>query len=361
MPLTLPGALQAALGLELTTLCTLWKITRRDGVEYFYTDHDDDILYEGNTYLRGVGYNREAVEDKADMSVDELNIQGVIVLNNITREDIRGQRFDGAEVTLTLVNYNSLSLGGIIRRRGWLGELKQNSKGEFDVELRGLSQALAESLSEPYTPGCTADLGDDKCQIPLDGAERRSGFKVYQGEYFTVPDVSALVFQANNEATFVSESNFDPAPYDYAMVGDTFLAEGEGGNELYVTAYKNFRNNFTVLDVTDLRTFEISIGDSPIDVDPTFFDGGLIVFDTGENNFIAREVATYTDNSAQDGTVQLYLKMPYTIAVGDTGRLYPACDKSVGTCAGRFNNILNFQGYPHVPGDKYLKDYPDAK
>lgn len=52
------------------------------------------------------------------------------------REDVRGQRFDGAEVELTLVDYTAVTLGGVKRRRGWFGELKQNSRGEFDVELR---------------------------------------------------------------------------------------------------------------------------------------------------------------------------------------------------------------------------------
>jgi hypothetical protein len=29
--------------------------------------------------------------------------------------------------------------------------------------------------------------------------------------------------------------------------------------------------------------------------------------------------------------------------------VYKGCDKTTATCAGRFNNLANFRGYPFVP------------
>jgi uncharacterized phage protein (TIGR02218 family) len=52
--------------------------------------------------------------------------------------------------------------------------------------------------------------------------------------------------------------------------------------------------------------------------------------------------------------------MPFAIQVGDTFTYAPGCDKTRETCCNKFNNILNFRGFPDIPGmDQYLY-YPDA-
>lgn len=359
MPVTVPGALKSALGLETTTLCTLWEITRRDGVQYFFTDHDEDILFGGNLYKVGVGYNRNSVEDKSDLSVDETNVQGIINITDVSQEDVRGQRFDGAEVVLRLVDYTALSLGSVIRRRGWFGELKQNAQGEFDVELRGLSQALSEALTKPYTPGCPVDLGSSLCKVPLAGATARvDGAYVSKGTFFSVPGVDDLVFQTQTGGRFDEDTGFDIDAYVYASPGEVFVGEGT----LRVKAFRKFFWSFTVQAVTNQRTFEIVGAEEPVLAgDSTYFDGGVVSFLTGNNNAIANEVSTYTVTTGGEGEVSTYLRFPFTIQPGDTGVIYPACNKTVAICKSRFNNVINFQGFPHIPGDKYLKDYPDAK
>ncbi len=34
------------------------------------------------------------------------------------------------------------------------------------------------------------------------------------------------------------------------------------------------------------------------------------------------------------------------------------CDKRLATCRGRFGNVLNFRGFPTIPGDDFLTAYP---
>jgi uncharacterized phage protein (TIGR02218 family) len=47
--------------------------------------------------------------------------------------------------------------------------------------------------------------------------------------------------------------------------------------------------------------------------------------------------------------------MPNNIAVGDAFNAIAGCDKTIGTCAGKFANAVNFRGEPYVPGmDKML-------
>ncbi len=50
------------------------------------------------------------------------------------------------------------------------------------------------------------------------------------------------------------------------------------------------------------------------------------------------------------------MPMPYAIMVGDSYSVVAGCDKIFSTCAGRFDNAVNFRGEPHVPGtDRILE------
>jgi len=46
------------------------------------------------------------------------------------------------------------------------------------------------------------------------------------------------------------------------------------------------------------------------------------------------------------------------VAAGDPLRLSAGCDRSRETCAKVFGNIINFRGFPHVPGEDWLMAVP---
>jgi hypothetical protein len=167
MPKTIVGALATELGNEATTLCTLWTLTRVDGTVYRFTDHDVDVVFEGNTYLASVGYNRTAVANQVGLSVDNLDVMGFIDNSAITDIDLRAGRFDYAEIRVVLVNWSDLSQGELKMRRGRLGEVILTDSGLFQTELRGLTQAYSQKIVETYQPDCRTDLGSTKCKVPL--------------------------------------------------------------------------------------------------------------------------------------------------------------------------------------------------
>lgn len=55
--------------------------------------------------------------------------------------------------------------------------------------------------------------------------------------------------------------------------------------------------------------------------------------------------------------VELWEPLP-GLAEGDEVRLEAGCDKRAATCQVKFNNFLNFQGFPHIPGEDWLASYP---
>jgi uncharacterized phage protein (TIGR02218 family) len=64
--------------------------------------------------------------------------------------------------------------------------------------------------------------------------------------------------------------------------------------------------------------------------------------------------------TASAGSITLALPMPYPIEAGDAYTASAGCDKNASTCAGSFDNILNFRGFPHIPGPDAVLAYPDA-
>jgi uncharacterized phage protein (TIGR02218 family) len=56
--------------------------------------------------------------------------------------------------------------------------------------------------------------------------------------------------------------------------------------------------------------------------------------------------------------VELWQAVLPGIAVGDLVRIEAGCDKRAETCRLKFGNFLNFQGFPHVPGEDWLASYP---
>jgi hypothetical protein len=45
MPKTLTPAMRVHLDEETTRLAAVWRITRKDGQQFFFTDHDRDIVF----------------------------------------------------------------------------------------------------------------------------------------------------------------------------------------------------------------------------------------------------------------------------------------------------------------------------
>lgn len=170
----LSPALAAHLAGPVTTLATCWALTRRDGVEFHFTDHDRDLTFEGKTYLARFGTSRTALSSDASFSVDSLDVDGFFDSAAITEGDLRAGLFDFAQVRVFAINWADPGMGALRLRRGWLGEVTISEQGQFRSELRGLTQALQQEIGALFSAECRADLGDARCGVVL-GPLSRNG------------------------------------------------------------------------------------------------------------------------------------------------------------------------------------------
>lgn len=56
--------------------------------------------------------------------------------------------------------------------------------------------------------------------------------------------------------------------------------------------------------------------------------------------------------------LELWSTLGIAPEAGDVVRIEAGCDKRAETCAARFDNIANFRGFPHLPGEDWLTSYP---
>ena len=142
MPKIITPAMRAHLDAETTRLAAIWRITPKDGAQFFFTDHDRDIVFGGDTYRADAGFERTAIRSDAGFAVDNLDLVGVFAEGGIVEDEVRAGLFDGAEIAISFVNWQPPDGHGEIRLlRRTPGETRLTPQGYFHAELRGLPTA----------------------------------------------------------------------------------------------------------------------------------------------------------------------------------------------------------------------------
>lgn len=99
-----------------------------------------------------------------------------------------------------------------------------------------------------------------------------------------------------------------------------------------------------VTGVTSNRRFAMS---SLVQADG-FFNRGKVTWTTGANTGLSMDIKSSTTG----GNIELQEPMPYDIAVTDQATLFAGCQlRYTEDCGTKFNNKVNFGGFPHLPGE----------
>ncbi len=271
--------------IETTTHCRCWRVVRRDGRTFGFTDHDCDLVFGGVSYRADTGLTAQALSQVNGLAVDNTEAMGALSDEAITEADIKAGRFDGAEVTAALVDWTRPEDTAQTVFKGTIGEVRRGG-GAFHAELRGLSEALNRPIGKVYQKPCSALLGDDQCKADLNAA----GYRV---------EIAVELIEDARILRFEQLAGFDDRWFERGKL-DVLSGEAEGLTALI----KNDR----VVDGTRV--------------------------------------------------IELWEGLRAAIVPGDQIRLTAGCDKRVETCRLKFQNLANYRGFPHVPGDDWLMTYP---
>lgn len=271
-----------------TTLCRCWAVKRRDGVTLGFTDHDQNLEFQGITFRADTGMTARAFQQSTGLSVDNTEAVGALSDDAIRDTDIATGRFDEASVTMWLVNWEKPSQRSI-RFAGTIGEIVRSGES-FRAELRGLTEGLNKPQGLVFQRTCSAVLGDRRCGVNLDRSEYRT-----EVEIDSVSDGKTF--------TFASFPSF------------------EGG----------------------------------------WFERGVLTVLNGAGKGLAAHIKVDRRTSGSGRRLVLWQSIRAALKYGDRIRLAAGCDKRSVTCRNKFDNMVNFRGFPAIPGEDWLMAYPNDR
>lgn len=184
--ITISAALKAHLRSAQTTTTTCWLVVLTNGDIRGFTAFDQNITFDleaamtalsltptpgiagtgSVTYAAASGYTPSDIAGADDLSVDNLEVSGILTSPSITEADLNAGIWDHAAVTIFLVNWADLTQGAMILRSGTLGEVTVE-RNTFKAELAGVNQAYKRTVGELTAALCRASLGDSRCKVPL--------------------------------------------------------------------------------------------------------------------------------------------------------------------------------------------------
>ncbi|MES1157225.1 MAG: DUF2163 domain-containing protein [Alphaproteobacteria bacterium] len=189
----IPAELAARLASGVTTLAHVWRIERRDGAVFGFTDHDEPLVFDALTCEPATGLTAGAVEKSLGLAVDTAGVTGALSSDAITEDDLARGLWDGARVDLYQVDWTDTTLS-VHLFAGCIGEAKRGAQA-FEAELRGLQAPLNVPVGRVFSRFCDADLGDARCSIDFTDA-------LYRGEGVVSEVISGAVFAASGIESF---------------------------------------------------------------------------------------------------------------------------------------------------------------
>ncbi|MGQ0671667.1 MAG: DUF2163 domain-containing protein [Hyphomicrobium sp.] len=276
----LGAGLAAHLATGATTLCWCWRLTRKDGLEQGFTDHDRDVAFDGTTFEAAAGFTASEIRDTLGLSVDNLEVTSAVSSAHLAEADLSAGLYDDAKVEIWRVNWQAPD-ERVLMRTGSLGEVKRAGP-LFSAEVRGLAHYLNQPKGRLFQYTCDADLGDARCGINLDAPATKG-----LGTVATI--ASARRFTANGLQSFASE----------------------------------------------------------------WFSRGLVAFTSGAANGQRIEVKAHT-LAGGVVTIELWAPARLPLVAGQTFSITAGCDKHLPTCRDKFSNVINFRGFPHMPGNDFV-------
>jgi uncharacterized phage protein (TIGR02218 family) len=133
----------------------------------------------------------------------------------------------------------------------------------------------------------------------------------------------------------------------FATSCDADLGDARCGRDISGSA---FTGHGAVLSATDNRRFTVTGLDAYAS---GWFTGGKLSFTAGANAGRAMEVKRHAP-----GSIELWQAMSEALAPGDAFVVTAGCDKQLATCKAKFANVVNFRGFPYMPGNDAVLAQP---
>lgn len=235
--------------------------------------------------------------------------------------------------------------GPFLERDGNKAKMHQKIGVEVDTLTFDIIPGAATVQGQPFLTACR--------QGAFDGAD-----VTYSGAYWPQQAYANPITPTGIVVKFagrVAEVDFSRSLVSFTVNSHLELLNQNMPRNLWQSGCVNtlYDASCTLLQSSFQTSGTVSSGSTASSINATlaqatgYFDLGILTFTSGANNGVSRTVKTYTNGSPS--TASLIAPFPNVPVPGDTFHIYPGCDKAQATCANKFNNLVNFRGFPFVP------------
>ena len=156
---------------EVSRVCLLWRIRRRDGTEGRFASLDTDLTWGGQAWTAAAPFDATAAEASRSLAAGQMEVAGLLSSPAITAEDLLNGLYDDAEVTVLRVDWSAPARGAEVVLAGRIGRVS-SGQTRFEAELLLPSALLDRPVLDLYTPECRVDLFSAACGVAQAGWTR---------------------------------------------------------------------------------------------------------------------------------------------------------------------------------------------
>lgn len=369
---------------------TVCQIVRTDGVTQTFTDHDSPLNVAGLIFIPAAGLSGIRLTLTNNATVSDVQIRAAW-LPVLQESDILSGVYDNATVSFGYISWKNPQLGAVWIFSGLTSTVKATQDG-FQASAQSSMWTLQRQLGVYTTANCRHVLGSTTDPQGVGGCLLNLTPYTYTGTITNL--INPMVWQVsipgwNNAATpstpnaptlsstgNVTGQYVGPGQYYYSV--SSINAQGQesstspisgiliqpnnppvGGSEINIgwnsvpgaVSYNVYGNtsqqlliNTTATSIVDNGSY--SNGGSP----PLFGDYfalGILTMTSGHANGMQTDVKTMRGQ-----TLWTLLPMGRPVAVGDTFSVTAGCPKIAAACQYKFNNIVNFGGFPDLSPER---------
>jgi hypothetical protein len=403
----IPAALLTAL--ESGQVATLITVTLTNGTVYGYTDHDAPLTVNGQLYVPIAGQSVLKMNLTSDASVSTQDVVAAWT-PVISEQALLEGLYDFAAVEFALCSWSSPALGSVTVFGGRIGRVSYIDKA-FTAQAFSNMWSLSQNIGIEFTANCRHKFGATQDPQGVGGCFYNASGQVYQGaivgeiinevEFYVgmnsatpgtpnspnAPSLSATpVFPSTSGGVqYLAPTEGTPYAYSVSAIVDGVESPSSPISVIYTTlsiqglptfwqslfqavlpgnavgstitvswnavagatAYNVYgRDSQTLLATVTGTSWTDNGSASGGTINPPygdFFSNGFLTMTSGQANGLSREV-----KFCHSGKLQLWLPFERPVAVGDTFNITVGCIKTAPACQYKFNNLVNFGGFPGI-------------
>lgn len=151
-------------GVQRYATCWLFELT--DGRVFRFTDHDSELVVDGQTYTPAGSFNASARQHREGLESQNLEIVGFIDSDFVTDDDLRAGYYRNAKLTEFVVDHRYPFAGRFLTNVYYIKQTTTDGES-WTAQLEGMLMRLKTRVGGVLSRNCRWRLGDANCGVDL--------------------------------------------------------------------------------------------------------------------------------------------------------------------------------------------------